>query len=78
MGWNEFEDNDDAHELLKHRFLKKIIPSNHGEAIEKIGSTTKLSTVEFNEYLEKIYAWASEYLNIYIPPPAGQNKLYPA
>lgn len=75
-GYNEVEDATDAHEILKNLFLKKQIANNDGLMIEKIGTTTKLTTIEFNEYLEKIYQWASEYLSVYIPPPNQQSHLY--
>jgi hypothetical protein len=75
-GWKEFEDAEEVHECLKHKFLKKHVANADGEAMEKIASTKKLSTVEFNEYIENIAQWAAEYLNVYIPPPASQSKLY--
>jgi hypothetical protein len=76
MGWKEFEDAEEVHECLKHKFLKKHVANADGEAMEKIASTKKLSTIEFNEYIENIAQWAAEYLNVYIPPPAAQSKLY--
>lgn len=61
--------NVDPHELLKFKFLKKEIVSEHGEVIETIGSTANLSTTEFMNYLAEIKQWGSEYLGVYIPDP---------
>lgn len=58
-------DQDELHEILKYKFLK--IESTLG--MEYIRSTTKLTTGEFEEYLEKIKRWAAEFLGINIPNP---------
>lgn len=34
-----------------------------------IGSTTELTTVEFNEYCEKVRGLAAEMWGIYVPEP---------
>ena len=39
------------------------------EKLQIIGSTTKLSTKEMEEYLSQIRVWASSDLNIYLPEP---------
>lgn len=72
IGFDEFKQDFElemTHELCKFRFLKKEIVSNDGEIIKTIGSTTKLTTVQFNEYFGSVHKWASEYLNIFIPDP---------
>lgn len=72
IGFDEFKQDFElemTHELCKFRFLKKEIVSNDGEIIKTIGSTTKLTTVQFNEYVGDIHKWSSEYLNIFIPDP---------
>jgi hypothetical protein len=76
IGYREVRTNEDAHEVLKYLFLKKLIPNEEtGEVIEILGTTTKLSTTEFNEYIERIIQWASEYLNIQIPLPNEQLEM---
>jgi len=55
---------ENTHEALKAKFLYDM----SGE-LPKVRSTTDLSTVEFDEYMEAVKRWASEYLNIYIPDP---------
>jgi hypothetical protein len=55
--------DEEVHEHLKWRFLRK-----HGR-LETVKSTTKLSTIEFEEYLSKVRQFASGELNIYVPLP---------
>lgn len=59
-------EREEMHEALKEKFLSAI-PDDHG--LRKIKSTTKLNTIEMEEYLEKIRLWASVELNCYIPNP---------
>lgn len=69
-GYFEIKSNEDAHEVLKHLFLKKkTIYETGGKPIKVPGSTAGLPTKAFNEYLEHITQWAVEYLNIQIPQP---------
>ena len=56
---------DDLHEIMKYKFLKQ----NRKTGMEYVKSTSKLSTSEFEEYLEKIRRWASIELSIFIPDP---------
>jgi hypothetical protein len=55
---------DEMHDLMKFKFLC-VDPD---ATLKKWKSTTKLSTIEFNEYLEKISQFAAE-LGCYIPDP---------
>jgi len=65
-------DEWEIHEFCKLKFLPKIIElkGNNGDHITQIvgGSTAKLSTIEFNEYKEKIQKLAAE-LGCIIPDP---------
>jgi len=56
-------EKDEVHDALKAKFLARegVLP--------RIPSTTTLTTVEFNEYLERIGQWAAEFLGIVIPDP---------
>lgn len=77
IGYSEVKTNEDAHEILKHLFLKrKIVNQNTEEVIEIAGSTAELQTQEFNNFLEEVWRWASEYLGINIPEPSEQSKLF--
>ena len=53
----------EIHEIMKHKFLM-----TYTDIGDYARSTTKLSTVEFMDYVEKIRVWANDY-NIYIPLP---------
>lgn len=57
-------EQDEMHEILKQQFLKKV----NADGFEFVKSTTKLSTVEFEEYLESIKRWAAM-LGCVVPDP---------
>lgn len=77
LGFETVQTKDDTHEVLKALFLKKDIPGPGGEVFVTVtDSTTRLSTVEFMEYMEKIAQWAAEYLGIVIPPPGMQTAFF--
>lgn len=63
--------NNDVHELLKLRFLKEAIMVNEetGEVIERVKSTTELTTSGFMDYLSEIQRFSNEYFGIVIPEP---------
>ena len=63
--------NESIHEMLKLRFLKESILVNEdtGEYLERIKSTTELSTTDFMEYIMEIQKFAVEYFNTEIPSP---------
>lgn len=66
---NYYDDND-VHEFLKLRVGKlaqnMLMPD--GKVVKSLGSTTKLTTQEFEVYVEKIRAWAAGY-GLAIPLP---------
>lgn len=55
---------EEMHEALKWQFLKK--PEANPPTV---GSTRKLSTEEFNNYIESIQVWAASEYSIVIPDP---------
>ena len=59
------DDADSIHHYLTGMFLseKTTCP------IPLVKSTTKLTTVEFMAYVEKVLFWSAEFLNLYIPLP---------
>ncbi len=59
----QFFDVDAVHDLMKTKFLKRGT-----DDLYVIGSTTELTTVEFNEYIENIAHWAAG-LGVYIAMP---------
>ena len=67
--WGERITVDEAHEMLKRRFLAKpIINRRNGELMEcSTGSSASLDVSEFGEYLDKISKFAAEFLGVEIP-----------
>lgn len=64
-----YVDSTDVHEFLKLRVGKLSRVIVVGDDVHKcLGSTAQLSTAKFNEYIEKIRAWAADY-GIVIPEP---------
>ena len=67
--------NDQVHDLLKTRFLMYKVKIKDGEFsgddeyLTRIKSTTELSTVEMEQYLEDCRGFALEYLGVTIPLP---------
>lgn len=61
-----------THEVLKSLFLKEIrfIRANDKVIkVERVKSTTELSTFEAERYYEEIRQWSQEFLDCYIPLP---------
>lgn len=72
-----YYDEHDVHEFLKLRVGKlaqnMLMPD--GEVVKSLGSTAKLTTQEFEVYMEKIRAWAAEY-GLAIPLPREVNNSF--
>ncbi len=63
-------DKDDLHEYFKQKYLMTHITSLTFIAdIQYHKSTTKLSTLEMEDYLEKIRIFASQELGCFLPKP---------
>ena len=61
-GYDEIKQNQDAHKSLKKLFIPKVDK-------KAVATTTKLTVVEMDQYLESIAKWAAEYLSVVIPTP---------
>jgi hypothetical protein len=61
------DDNDTVHDALRLKFLEVKLSKIDNRAIAS--STTKLNTKEMSDYLNKIEAWAQQFLNITLPTP---------
>ena len=74
--WGEPMTKDDVHELLKQQcnWIEKTSTVT-GESVKVARSTANLSTVEFEEYLERCRRFAVEFLNLVIPLPNEQIEL---
>ena len=64
-----------CHEMLKSKFLNEPVhDARTGELIGYVAkSTTKLTTAEFSEYLDKVEHWLSEFFNIILPRYAQEE-----
>lgn len=62
---------NDVHDLLRLKFLKETISIKEetGEIIERVKSTTELTTSQFMEYIAEIQQFAAEYFDVIIPDP---------
>jgi hypothetical protein len=77
VGYREITSNEQVHDLMKYMFLKKrIVNEETGEVIETIGSTAKLTTIEFMEYIDRIAQFSAEMLGVVIPAPNTQMDIF--
>lgn len=68
-GW-EITHEEQVHEYCKQAFAaREVINKDTGEVLTLPSSTARMQTAEFNVYVDKIKAFAFEYLNITIPEP---------
>lgn len=66
---------NDAHEMLKFRFLRKsYVDQKTGEEVEYAGSTTTLSRTEFNEYLDLCAVWLNDMFGFIMPDPSDYHE----
>ena len=62
---------EEIHDYIKRRFLP-VTSEKYGISSGK--STTRLTTVEFIDLIERVQRWAAQDLHIYIPDP-GEDIL---
>ncbi len=70
---------DMMHRFCKEKFLKdkgREIVTPDGTILHLPASTEDLSEDEYGKYLDDIAQWAAEYLNIVIPEPGEQMKIF--
>jgi len=60
-------DKEEMHEALKFKFLKR----HEDTDLVTVGSTAKLSTAGFTEYIDDIIRWASTEYQVIIPSADG-------
>ncbi len=60
-------DKEEMHEALKFKFLKK----HEDTDLVTVGSTAKLSTAEFTEYIDGVVRWAATEYQVVIPSADG-------
>lgn len=67
-------DSDDVHTFCKLHVakLKQVLVTPDGEVLHTVGSTSRLSTAEFMDYVTAVKSWAKEVLGIDISEPNEQ------
>lgn len=71
--WGEYQSKEQAHELLKERFcFNEVVNEDTGEVIKLKKSTTYLTTVEMEIYLEQCRQFLNEWFGITAPLPNEQ------
>jgi len=67
--------DQDAHEILKHKFLRvSITDRSTNEQMAYSRSTRDLDTSEFNTYLDRCAQWLGDMFGIVIPDPTGYHE----
>lgn len=61
-------DADDVHEFFKRQFLTPRVTTIAGEDVQR-WTTTKLTTQEMSEFIERVYNWITAELGILLPLP---------
>jgi hypothetical protein len=73
--WGEPHTPDDAHIEFKKLFLSKTMTNRHtGEVKVMLRSTTKLTTSEFNEYLDRCADHLAQFCGIVVPSPSEYHE----
>lgn len=76
-GYDDVRTNDHAHEILKHIHLRRRMESKqNGDVIYISERSSKLTVVEFSEYIEAICRWSAEYLGVVIPSPNQELRTF--
>lgn len=79
---NDLQEGNPEHAGLIHDFLKRrCLPARQvcdaqGELIELAPSTAGLSTTEMMEYIDRVCLFAAESLNVAIPQPNEQTRIF--
>jgi len=79
---NDLQEGNPEHAQLVHDFLKRrCLPARQvcdaqGEVVELTPSTADLSTTEMMEYIERVCSFAAESLNVTIPQPNEQTRIF--
>lgn len=66
---------ESVHKMMAAKFLLEDVPLKDGQFIQRVKSTTELSTSQFMDYLTEINAWTIEYLGFSLPAPNEQLTL---
>lgn len=71
------DDKEAMHAFFRDKFLKgREVVTAQGEVFNLPPTTTELSTDEFGQYLDHVIQWAAEHLNIAVPAPGEQIRIF--
>jgi hypothetical protein len=74
--WGERMTKEDVHEILKTQCnWQEHFSKQTGESIKVAQSTATLTTVEFEEYLERCRRFAQDFFGVTIPLPNEQIEI---
>jgi len=57
------------HDEMRRRFLLRVEVGDDGLEMERVRSTTELTTTEWEDFMYQVREWARETLDLYIPHP---------
>lgn len=63
---------EELHDALKEKFLRVEADPERGRVLPTVRSTAKLTTSEFEEYLETVRMWAARDMGIVVPLPGEE------
>lgn len=68
---------ESVHDMLRVKFLKETVCVNEttGEVVERVRTTSELTTVQMNKFWEEIRLWVSEFWGVDIPEPNEEITL---
>lgn len=73
----EWMNKKEVHEFLKSNFnYKELVNKESGEVVKVPITTATLSTIEFEEYIDRIRIFADTFLNLIIPLPNEQANIF--
>lgn len=67
-------DKDEIHDFFKAKFLPTRLIRIENEIQRATGSTKSLTTKEMTDYMNKIYAWATTELGLFLPVPEDLGR----
>lgn len=68
---------DEIHAILKSKFLRtEKVNQDSGAVYDYVKSTTELSTMEYEEYLDSVRQFAAQEFDLQIPMPNEQIEVF--
>lgn len=71
-GVHDFLRSNFAYDMIVDKETGEILTGSDGKPLIQVFKTSKMTTMEFNIFVEKIQKWSAEYLSVDIPSPNEQ------